>query len=138
MTTRVLYILDCYPQPSETYVKTKIEAVCDNYEVRVVTFHGVNLPYQNHQPFEHVTDLAEYVGGAGFFYDSINELLAILSRPYPDEMRARGFEQAKKSDIQRHKFKLTSLWDACAKKQKRQRRHINFLRPAFSHRTEAK
>ena len=67
MTTRVLYILDCFPQPSETYVKTKIEAVCDNYEVRVVTFHGVNLPYQNHQPFEHVTDLAEYVSGAGFF-----------------------------------------------------------------------
>lgn len=67
---------------------------------------GLGICLQNIRP-----DLSEYLGGAGFLFNSINELPAILSRPYPEEMRERGFEQAKKSDIQLHKVKLTSLWD---------------------------
>ncbi len=65
---------------------------------------GVCLP--NIRP-----DLAEYLGGAGFLYGSVGELPAILSRPYPEEMRERGFEQARKSDVAVHKTKLTALWD---------------------------
>jgi hypothetical protein len=58
-------------------------------------------------------DLAQYVGeGAGVLYDTIDELPAIVSGPVPEEMRERGFEQARKSDIERHKHLLTSLWDA--------------------------
>jgi len=57
-------------------------------------------------------DLAQYVGdGAGILYESIDELPAIVSGPVPEEMRARGFEQARKSDIERHKHLLTDLWD---------------------------
>jgi hypothetical protein len=59
-------------------------------------------------------DIAQYVGGAGFIYDSIAELPDILSRPYSEEMRERGFEHAKQSDIQRHKHLLTDLWDKTA------------------------
>jgi hypothetical protein len=58
-------------------------------------------------------DLAQYVGeGAGVLYDTIDELPAIVSGPVPEEMRERGFEQARKSDIERHKHLLTNLWDA--------------------------
>jgi glycosyltransferase involved in cell wall biosynthesis len=57
-------------------------------------------------------DLDEYVGGAGFLYDSIDEVPAILERPYPEEMRQRGFEHARRSDIRTHRSKLTALWDA--------------------------
>lgn len=67
---------------------------------------GLGICMQNVRP-----DLSQYVGGAGFLFNSIRELPVILSRPYPEEMRERGFEQAKKSDIQVHKVKLTSLWD---------------------------
>ena len=56
MRTRVLYVLDCYPQLSETYIKTEIEAVRDDYELRVLVFRGANLPCQHYQPFEHVDD----------------------------------------------------------------------------------
>lgn len=57
-------------------------------------------------------DLMQYVGeGAGVLYDSIDELPAIVSAPVPEEMRERGFEQARKSDIERHKHLLTDLWD---------------------------
>jgi hypothetical protein len=58
-------------------------------------------------------DLAQYVGeGAGVLYETIDELPAIVSGPVPEEMRERGFEQARKSDIERHKHLLTNLWDA--------------------------
>jgi hypothetical protein len=57
-------------------------------------------------------DLALYVGeGAGLLYDSVDELPAIVSGPVPEEMRERGFEQARKSDIERHRHLLTDLWD---------------------------
>jgi hypothetical protein len=57
-------------------------------------------------------DLALYVGeGAGILYDTVDELPAIVSGPVPDEMRERGFEQARKSDIERHRHLLTDLWD---------------------------
>ena len=57
-------------------------------------------------------DLAQYVGeGAGILYESVDELPAIVSAPVPEEMRERGFAQARKSDIERHKHLLTDLWD---------------------------
>ena len=55
-------------------------------------------------------DLQEYVGECGFLYDSIHEVKAIISQPFPEELRQRGFEHAKKSDVQRHKHILTDLW----------------------------
>ncbi|MEQ5787966.1 hypothetical protein J3454_08690 [Erythrobacter sp. NFXS35] len=68
---------------------------------------GVGVCMPNLRP-----DLAQYVGeGAGVLYDSIDELPGIVSGPVPEEMRERGFEQAKKSDIERHKHLLTDLWD---------------------------
>ena len=68
---------------------------------------GVGVCMPNLRP-----DLAQYVGeGAGILYDSIDELPAIVSGPVPEEMRERGFEQARKSDIEAHKHLLTDLWD---------------------------
>lgn len=56
-------------------------------------------------------DLAEYVGeGAGVLYDTIDELPGIVAGSVPDEMRERGFEQARKSDIEAHLHRLTDLW----------------------------
>jgi len=68
---------------------------------------GVGVCMPNLRP-----DLAQFVGeGAGVLYDSVDELPAIVSGPVPEEMRERGFEQARKSDIARHKHLLTDLWD---------------------------
>lgn len=56
-------------------------------------------------------DLEEYVGaGAGFLYDSLDEVASIIRSPVPDEVREAGFEQAKRSDIARHRHLLTDLW----------------------------
>ena len=56
-------------------------------------------------------DVREYVGDAGFLYTSIQEVADILRNPYPAEMRERGFEHAKKSDIETHRHLLTDVWD---------------------------
>jgi hypothetical protein len=46
----------------------------------------------------------------GFVYDSFEEVESILSSPYPESMRERGFEQANKSDVFVHQQILSDLW----------------------------
>lgn len=61
------------------------------------------------------SDLRDYVGaGAGYLYDSIEEVRDIVKNPVPEDIRRAGFEQAKKSDIRIHKKVLTDVWDAAA------------------------
>jgi hypothetical protein len=55
-------------------------------------------------------DLQDYVGPAGFLYDSIGDVARIISQPFPEEMRQLGFEHAKKSDVFQHKQILINLW----------------------------
>ena len=57
-----------------------------------------------------------YLGGAGFLFNSIEELPEILSKPYPEHMRIQGLKNAKKCDIEEHKHLLTDVWDSLKKK----------------------
>ena len=53
----------------------------------------------------------DYLGGAGFLFRSIDEVPEILSRPYPEEMRRKWFEAARRCDIEAHKGLLTEAWE---------------------------
>lgn len=55
-------------------------------------------------------DIKKFVGDAGFVYDAIEEVAEIISKPCPEEIREKGFEHAKKYDIESHKHILTDLW----------------------------
>jgi hypothetical protein len=66
---------------------------------------GVGVLMQNIRP-----DLKTYIGDAGYLFNTMDEAIEILSQPYPESMRQKGFEQAKKSDIKVNIKKLTSLW----------------------------
>lgn len=70
---------------------------------------GTGVCMQNLRP-----DLKQFLGGAGFLFDSVQELPRIVSQPVPKEMRELGFKVAKRSDINVHKKLLTDLWDKCA------------------------
>lgn len=70
---------------------------------------GVGVLIQNIRP-----DLKEYVGGAGYVFDTPEEAQDVLSKPYPKEMREIGFEQARKSDIKTNIVKLHQLWGVSA------------------------
>ncbi len=56
----------------------------------------------------------EFLGGGGFLFGEIEELPEILLRPYPEEMRLRGLENARRCDIQGHKSLLTDVWHRVA------------------------
>lgn len=66
---------------------------------------GVGVCVQKIRP-----DLQEYVGDAGFLFSRIEEAAEIIARPFPAVMRERGFELAKRSDINNHISLLTDLW----------------------------
>lgn len=66
---------------------------------------GVGVCLPNIRP-----DLQEYLGGAGYLYDSIDQVAEIIRNDVPDEIRELGFEQARKSDIESHIHLLTDLW----------------------------
>jgi glycosyltransferase involved in cell wall biosynthesis len=55
-------------------------------------------------------DLRQYVGEAGYLYDSIDEVAELLKWPVPESMREAGFEQARRSDIRLNRSQLTDLW----------------------------
>ncbi len=52
-----------------------------------------------------------FLGGGGYLFQSIDELPAILTKPYPDDMRQAGLTNAKKCDIELHKVLLTEAWE---------------------------
>lgn len=67
---------------------------------------GCGVCFPNLRP-----DLKDYIGEAGFLYDSIREVPDLISKPFPQELRAKGFEQARKFDVEVTIKLLTNLWD---------------------------
>jgi len=67
---------------------------------------GVGVCMANIRP-----DLKQYVGDAGILFDSLHDIMDVIQKPVPEEMREAGFEQARKSNINEHKRLLTDLWD---------------------------
>jgi hypothetical protein len=55
---RILYIVHHFPQISETYIRSEIEALADDYEIRVVSLNQADYPYKTHAPYEVVDDPA--------------------------------------------------------------------------------
>ncbi|WP_432471662.1 hypothetical protein [Amphritea sp. HPY] len=56
-------------------------------------------------------DLKEYLDGAVILYDSVEELVEIVKKPVSEQMRQRGFENARRYDIRTNIHQLTDLWD---------------------------
>lgn len=54
---RVLVLVDRYPETTETYVKSEIEALARDYDVTVVSRHAARLPFANHPPFRTANDI---------------------------------------------------------------------------------
>src|SRR5512134_3127390 len=55
---RVLYVLKNFPQMSETYIKTEIEAVKPYCEIKIVSTKAANLPARSHEPYERLSEVA--------------------------------------------------------------------------------
>lgn len=57
-------------------------------------------------------DQREYLDGGGFLYTDLAEAAELVRGPVPDEVRERGFEVARRSDVRVHLRRLTDLWRA--------------------------
>jgi Glycosyl transferase 4-like domain len=66
---------------------------------------GVGVCMANIRP-----DLRDYTGPSALLYNSLEEVLKTIRQPFPDELRQVGFEQAKRSDVSRHRALLFRLW----------------------------
>lgn len=56
---KILYILDSYPQISETYVKVEIETLVPDYDLLIVGLKEADMPYENPQSFYTVRNFEE-------------------------------------------------------------------------------
>jgi glycosyltransferase involved in cell wall biosynthesis len=53
---RVLYLVHHFPQISETYIRSEIEAVGPECDIRVTSLHQADLAYKNHVPYQVTED----------------------------------------------------------------------------------
>ena len=51
MKKRVLYVVQEYPQLSETYIYNEIENVSHLYELEIFSMRQADLPYKNHRAY---------------------------------------------------------------------------------------
>jgi hypothetical protein len=76
-----MYILKNYPQISETYIKTEIEAVREVCDVRIIATKRANMPAKNHEPYRYTEDL-------GVICEAIEEF-------QPDVLHSHWFHSVK-------------------------------------------
>jgi Glycosyl transferase family 2 len=55
---RVMYIVGAFPQISQTYIRSEIEALQGEYEISVIALSEPNVPYQGCVPFRRMADPA--------------------------------------------------------------------------------
>jgi Glycosyl transferases group 1 len=67
---------------------------------------GVGVCVQNIRP-----DIADFLGDAGYVFDTPEDAAKIIRGSVPEEMRQRGFERARRCDIAQHIKLLTYLWE---------------------------
>ncbi len=54
---KILYILERYPQLSETYIKSEIDAIKNDFEIRIISVTKSDLHETEYLPYKHLSDL---------------------------------------------------------------------------------
>ncbi len=62
---KILYILNSYPQLSQTYIHTEMNALVEKgYDVHIIGLREPNFATSNHLPYEIISDIAEIISYA--------------------------------------------------------------------------
>ena len=56
---RILYIVKNYPQLSQTYIKSEINAIKDEFEIKIVATSVPNLTDSEYLPYQKISDEKE-------------------------------------------------------------------------------
>lgn len=81
----VMYILRQYPQISETYIQTEMDAVSDEFEVIVIALQDAakngNTGYANHLPYLVINDLGQIANAIKMFKPQVLHTHWLISLP---------------------------------------------------------
>jgi hypothetical protein len=99
---RILYLLDHYPQISETYIENELRQLIGRYEIRVLALKDPDMRYDNHLSFTRVKSKEHLVEVARAFrpdvvhghYTVIANALAFVARllDRPFTLRSHSFD----------------------------------------------
>jgi glycosyltransferase involved in cell wall biosynthesis len=82
---KVMYILRQYPQISETYIQTEIDAVSDDFEVIVIALQDAgkagNTTYERHTPYLVINDLSQLSNAVRMFRPQLLHTHWLISLP---------------------------------------------------------
>ncbi|MGR8919472.1 MAG: glycosyltransferase [Gammaproteobacteria bacterium] len=82
---RVMYVLRQYPQVSETYVQTEIDAVSEDFEVIVIALNDAakigNTAYQQHNPYLVINDIGQLQNAVRMFRPQVLHTHWMISAP---------------------------------------------------------
>lgn len=68
---RVLYLLREFPQISQTYIKTELEAVRARYDVRVISVQAADIAEPSHMPFQVMPDTQQILAAIREFHPKV-------------------------------------------------------------------
>lgn len=125
---RILFILQTYPQLSQTYIKSEISALLDNFDIEIIATSVPNFPDSDHQPFHHIEEIKKILKVARKFKPSVihghylvnaevvAEVANRLGKPFT--IRAHSFDAIKSNEndpVPKHILNLKKVInsDAC-------------------------
>lgn len=68
---RILVVLERYPQISETYIRTELNALSQDYDIAVISTAYSQGVYDGHLPFHHIESISDMMGVARVFQPHI-------------------------------------------------------------------
>lgn len=68
---KILYILNSYPQISETYIKVEIEALHNNYELEIISLNKANYSFENPHPYHNLSEYRDILAVARQFQPDV-------------------------------------------------------------------
>ena len=73
-----MYVIRGYPQISQTYLKTELEALYEDYGITTVSRKPSDVPHKNHYFQQHLTEK-----------DAIKEkeVIDIINKPVPEDIK---------------------------------------------------
>jgi len=119
---RILYLVKNYPQLSQTYIKSEINAVLKDFDVKIISTSTPNFPDNEHHPYDHIAETKKIIKAArkfnpcivhGHYLVNANIIADVangLQKPFT--IRAHSFDAIKPANadsIPAHILKLKDI-----------------------------
>jgi glycosyltransferase involved in cell wall biosynthesis len=84
-----MYIVECYPAITETYIQSEIDALRDDYEIRISALQKAEYPNQSHHPSYEIADPARMLEAIEEFRPHVLHTHWLVNVPLLGELARR-------------------------------------------------